>query len=345
MSRGGAHRAVRSCDVLSRGALSRGALSRGAPTVGVSSAGGASSAVGGSSSVGAGTAMVPGARRPGPGEDGGGDLVVEARDLSLRFGGVTSLDGVSLRQHRGEILAVIGPNGAGKTSLFNCLTGAYRPQRGSVTFWPEPGRPTQLVGRRPHAITRLGVARTFQNIRLFPALSALENVQVGTEVRQRYGPVSAVFGLPGARRAEQEGVRRALDLLDLVGLRHRTHELAASLPYGEQRRLEIARALGTGPSLLLLDEPAAGTNPAEKRDLAGLIGAVAATGVSVLLIEHDMGLVMSLATSVVVLNFGRVIACGTPAAVQRDPAVIEAYLGVSDADADADVGDLGKDLR
>jgi branched-chain amino acid transport system ATP-binding protein len=281
-------------------------------------------------------AGVPGARRPSAAERAAGDLVVEARDLSLRFGGVTSLDGVSLRQRRGEILAVIGPNGAGKTSLFNCLTGAYRPQQGSVTFWPEPGRPTELVGRRPHAITRLGVARTFQNIRLFPALSALENVQIGTEMRHRYGPLSVMLGLPHARSAERDGMRRAGELLDLVGLAHRAHELAASLPYGEQRRLEIARALGTGPSLLLLDEPAAGTNPAEKRDLAGLITRIAGTGVSVLLIEHDMGLVMSLATSVVVLNFGRTIAHGTPGEVQRSPAVIEAYLGAADATASAD---------
>nr|MDT0666792.1 ATP-binding cassette domain-containing protein [Micromonospora sp. DSM 115978] len=156
----------------------------------------------------------------------------------------------------------------------------------------------ELVGKTPHVITRLGVARTFQNIRLFPALSALENVQVGTEVRQKYGSVATVLGLPYARRAEREGVQHANRLLDLVGLSHRTHEIAASLPYGEQRRLEIARALGTEPSLLLLDEPAAGTNPVEKHDLAELIRKIADTGVSVLLIEHDMGLVMSVASAV-----------------------------------------------
>jgi len=261
--------------------------------------------------------------------DGGaaGDAVLDVRDVTLRFGGLTSLDAVSIRLARGVVSAVIGPNGAGKTSLFNCLTGAYRPQSGEVWFFPEPGRRVQLLGKNAHRINALGVARTFQNIRLFPALTALENVQVGVESRQHSGAIAAMLHLPRSTRDDRESVDESLRLLDFVGLRHRVHEISSSLPYGDQRRLEIARALGTKPALLLLDEPAAGTNPAEKRDLEQLIRRVAATGVSVLLIEHDMRLVMSVAENVTVLNFGKVIAGGPPEQVQRDPAVVEAYLG------------------
>jgi branched-chain amino acid transport system ATP-binding protein len=258
------------------------------------------------------------------------DPILSVQGVTLRFGGVTSISNLSLAQQRGEILAVIGPNGAGKTSLFNCISGVYRPQEGSIVLRPKGAKEASLIGVKPSRVNRLGVARTFQNIRLFNALSTFENVKIGVESRDRTGPITAMLGLPRYFREEKASDARTDELLEFVGLRERANDLAASLSYGGLRRLEIARALGTGPQLLLLDEPAAGTNPSEKLELAELIRKVnEEMGVSVLLIEHDMGLVMSIASRIVVLNFGSAIAAGSPAEVRANPAVVEAYLGAA----------------
>lgn len=260
------------------------------------------------------------------------DVIYDVSDVTLRFGGVTSLNNISLKMYRGEILAIIGPNGAGKTSLFNSLTGVYTPQEGTINLAARVGdSPSSVLGKKTHIINHLGVARTFQNIRLFPALTALENIKVGIETRMKASPVESMLHLPRARREEKESTARAYELLREVGLTKRANDLAGSLAYGEQRRLEIARALGTDPGVILLDEPAAGTNPAEKRELADLIMRInKKDGISVLLIEHDMKLVMSIAHRLVVLNFGQKIAEGTPDQIQKNPAVIAAYLGSTD---------------
>lgn len=258
------------------------------------------------------------------------DSIFEVKNVSLRFGGVISLNDVSLHQARGEILAVIGPNGAGKTSLFNSLTGVYQPQDGTINFVGHDGKSISIIGRKPHRVANLGVARTFQASRMFSAMTTFENIKIGAENHHGIGVVGAMLRGPGTRRDEKRSDARTIELLSFVGLSDRANTISASLSYGDRRRLEIARGLATDPQVLLLDEPAAGTNPSEKVELAKLIRRVRdEMGVSILLIEHDMKLVMSLAERLYVLNFGSVIAEGTPDEIRANQVVIDAYLGTS----------------
>ena len=251
--------------------------------------------------------------------------LLELIDLTVKFGGVTALNKVNLHVNENEIAALIGPNGAGKTTVFNITTGYYQPTEGQVLL-----DGVSVVGLKPHKIARKGLARTFQNIRLFGDMTAKENIATAADAMSRTGLLDALFGTPRSRKAEKFSMNRAEELLDLVGLSHRGGQLARNLPYGDQRRLEIARALALNPKVLLLDEPAAGFNPQEKEDLGNLIRKIRDTGFSVLLIEHDMSLVMKISDRVSVLDFGQKIAEGTPSEIQGNQHVIDAYLGVAD---------------
>ncbi len=254
--------------------------------------------------------------------------VMEVRRLDMNFGGLKALSKVDLQVSGGEIVAIIGPNGAGKTTFFNCLTGIYTPTGGDILVCPPGKKNKRINGMKTHRIVALGIARTFQNVRLFPRMTVLENVMVGRHCRTRAGLAGAIFRDKKTREEEKNIVSQSYALLQKIGLSAYVNELAENLPYGAQRRLEIARALAAEPFLLLLDEPAAGLNPQETQELEVLIKRLRAEGgLAILLIEHDMKLVMSLCDRICVMDYGEKIAEGAPAVVRANPLVISAYLG------------------
>ena len=257
--------------------------------------------------------------------------VLEVKGLTRDFGGLRALNELDLTVNEGEIVALIGPNGAGKTTFFNCVTGIYKPTEGTVHLYGANGEKHLLNGHKPHLITALGMARTFQNIRLFSDMTVLENVMIGRHCRTKAGIWGALTRNPATRREEQESIDISYSLLETVHLQDLWNEKACNLAYGAQRRLEIARALATEPRMLLLDEPAAGMNPQETNELKDLVLQIRADrDLSILLIEHDMGMVMSLSDRIYVMEYGSRIAAGTPAEVRSNPRVIQAYLGESE---------------
>ncbi len=257
-----------------------------------------------------------------------GQKLLEVSGLTMDFGGLRAIDNIGFELYAGEIVALIGPNGAGKTTVFNCITGIYEPTAGDVTIHPPIGNAKRINGMKPNRITALGMARTFQNIRLFPAMTVLENVMIGRHCRTGSRIIDAILNSRRARREEKESVDKSYRLLQKVGLADVADEFSRNLSYGAQRRLEIARALATDPFLLLLDEPAAGMNPQETHELDELIVRIRAEEqVAILLIEHDMKLVMNISDRIYVMEYGKEIAQGTPQEIKENPKVIEAYLG------------------